>query len=110
MLFILFISDLHAKALVVSRDTRKVLYADDTITNIWRSIKTEEGIAQLHRDTNIFYLWSLNNNMKLHPDKCNVVTIKHRPSPLAMLPFVAYHYQLAETLLSFADSEKDGFN
>ena len=45
--------------------------------------------------------------MKFHPDKCMVVTIKHRPSPLAMLPFVAYHYQLAETLLSYADSEKD---
>ena len=45
--------------------------------------------------------------MKFHPDKCKVVTIKHRPSPLAMLPFVAYHYQLAETLLSYADSEKD---
>ena len=24
-----------------------------------------------------------------------------------MLPFVAYHYQLAETLLSYTDSEKD---
>ena len=28
-----------------------------------------------------------------------VVTIKHRPSPLAMLPFVVYNYQLEETLL-----------
>ena len=45
--------------------------------------------------------------MKSHPDKCKVVTIKHRPSPLAILPFVAYYYQLAETLLSYADSEKD---
>ena len=45
--------------------------------------------------------------MKFHPDKCKVVTIKHRPSPLAMLPFVAYHYQLAEIVLSYADSEKD---
>ena len=45
--------------------------------------------------------------MMFHPDKCKVVTIKHRPSPLAMLPFVAYHYQLAESLLSHADSEKD---
>ena len=45
--------------------------------------------------------------MKFHPDKCKVVTIKHRPSPLPMLPFVAYYYQLAETLLSYADSEKD---
>ena len=45
--------------------------------------------------------------MKFHPDKCKVVTIKHRPSPLAMLPFVAYHYHLGENLLSYADSEKD---
>ena len=64
-------------------------------------------MAQLHRDINIVYLWSLNNKMKFHPDKCKIVTIKHRPSPLAMLPFVAYHYQLAVTLLSCADSEKD---
>ena len=45
--------------------------------------------------------------MKFHPDKCKVVTNKHRPSPLAMLPFVAYHYHLGENLLSYADSEKD---
>ena len=45
--------------------------------------------------------------MKLFPDKCKVVTIKHKPSTLAMLPFVAYHYHLGENLLSYADSEKD---
>ena len=45
--------------------------------------------------------------MKFHPDKCKVVTIKHKPSPLAMLPFVAYHYHLGENLLSYADSETD---
>ena len=61
-------------------------------------------MAQLQRDINILYLWSLNNKMKFHPDKCKVITIKHRPSPLAMLPFVAYYYQVAETLLSYADS------
>ena len=32
---------------------------------------------------------------------------KNMPSPLAMLPFVAYHYYLAENLLEYADSEKD---
>ena len=67
----------------------------------------EEDMAQLQRDINILYLLSLNNKMKFHPDECKIVTIKHRPSPLAMLPFVAYQYQLAETLLSYADSEKD---
>ena len=45
--------------------------------------------------------------MKLHSDKYKGVTIKHKPSPLAMLPFVAYHYHLGEKLLSYADSEKD---
>ena len=35
------------------------------------------------------------------------MTIKYKPSPLAMLPFVAYHYRLGENLLSYADSEKD---
>ena len=76
-------------------------------TNLWRSIKNEEDITQLQRDINILYFWSLNNKMKFYPDKCKVVTIKHRPSPLAMLPFVAYHYHLGENLLSYADSEKD---
>ena len=45
--------------------------------------------------------------MKFHPDKCKVLTIKHKHSPLVMLPFVAYHYHPGETLLSYADSEKD---
>ena len=50
---------------------------------------------------------SINNKMMFHPDKCKVVTIKHEPSPLKMIPFVAYHYRLAENLLSYADSERD---
>ena len=75
--------------------------------NVQRLIPIKEDITQLQRDINILYFWSLNNKMKFHPDKCKVVTIKHRPSPLAMLPFVAYHYHLGENLLSYADSEKD---
>ena len=102
ILFVLFINDLHEG---ISTDTHIALYADDT--KLWRSIKNEEDITQLQRDINILYFWSLNNKMKFYPDKCKVVTIKHRPSPLAMLPFVAYHYHLGENLLSYADSEKD---
>ena len=102
ILFVLFINDLHEG---ISTDTHIALYADDT--KLWRSIKNEEDITQLQRDINILYFWSLNNKMKFHPDKCKVVTIKHRPSPLAMLPYVAYHYHLGENLLSYADSEKD---
>ena len=52
-------------------------------------------------------MWSINKKMIFHPDKCKVATIKHKPSPLAMLPFVAYHYNLAKNVLSYADSERD---
>ena len=92
LLFVIFINDLHEG---ISTDTHIALYADDT--KIWRSIKNEVDIAQLQRDINILYFWSLNNKMKFHPDKCKVLTIKHKPSPLPMLPFVAYHYHLGET-------------
>ena len=52
---------------------------------------------------------SINNKMMFHPDKCKVVSLKHKPSPLAMLPFLSYHYNyhLAENLLSCADSGRD---
>ena len=49
----------------------------------------------------------MTNKINFHPGKFKVVTIKHRPSPLAMLPFVGYHHYLSENLLSYADSEKD---
>ena len=55
----------------------------------------------------ILITWSNTNKMNFHPDKCKVVSIKNKQSPLEMLPFVAYHYRLAENLLSYADSEKD---
>ena len=45
--------------------------------------------------------------MTFHPKKCKVVTIKRRPSPLTMLPFVAYHYCPSENLLEYVDSERD---
>ena len=39
--------------------------------------------------------------MNFHPK------INHNPSPLSMLPFVAFHYKLGEKLLEYADNEKD---
>ena len=102
ILFVLLINDLSQG---ISEDTHLALYADDT--KIWRSIRNEEDIVQLQKDINNLHMWSINNKMMFHPDKCKVVTIKHKPSPLAMLPFVAYHYHLAENLLSYADSERD---
>ena len=34
--------------------------------------------------------------VKFHPDECKVVAIKHILSPLVMLPFVAYLYDLPD--------------
>ena len=101
-LFVLFINDLPQG---ISENTHLALYADDT--KIWRSIRNEEDIVQLQNDINNLHMWLINNNNKMmfHPDKCKVVTLKHKPSPLPMLPFVAYHYQLAENLLSYADRD-----
>ena len=39
--------------------------------------------------------------------KCKVVSIHSSPSPLAVLPFVNFHYQLGESPLEYVDSEKD---
>ena len=89
ILFALFINDLPQG---ISEDTHLAFYADDT--KIWLSIRNKEDIVQLQNDINNLHMWSINNKMMFHPDKCKVVTIKHKPSPLAMLPFVAYHYHL----------------
>ena len=102
ILFVLYINYLPQG---ISEDTHLALYADDT--KIWRSIRNEEDIVQLQKDINNLHMWSINNKMIFHPDKCKVVTIKHKPSPLAMLPFVAHHFHFVENLLSYADSERD---
>ena len=45
--------------------------------------------------------------MNFHPKKCKIVSINHKPSPLSLLLFVAYHYNLGESLFEYADNEKD---
>ena len=56
---------------------------------------------------NLLHAWSLTDKMSFHPKKCKVVSKNNRTSPLAILPFVAYHYCLSENLLECADSERD---
>ena len=86
-------------------DANIALYADDT--KIWRSIKNDEYIAKLQLDIEYLDKWSKINKMNFHRDKCKVLSIKHRESPLGMLPFARHFYQLADNLLTYADSEKD---
>ena len=98
ILFVLFINDLP---LGLSPGTDLALYADDT------KISCETDYEILQNDIDYLHQWARQNKMKFHPLKCKFVTIHSRPSPLAMLPFTQYHYQMGENLLEFVDSETD---
>ena len=102
ILFVLFINDLPQG---IDENSSIALYADDT--KLWRTIKCDNDILQLQKDIDYLHTWSLSNKINLNLQKCKVVSIKSKPSPLAMLPFVSYHYYLAENMLNYADSEKD---
>ncbi len=85
--------------------TNLALYADDT--KIWRPIKSNIDHAILQSDIDHLNNWAQLNKMTFHPQKCKIVSIHNRPSPLAMLPFVIFQYNLGRNLLNYADSEKD---
>ena len=102
ILFVLFINDLPSG---LSPGTDLALYADDT--KIWRSITSEVDHQILQNDINYLNDWATLNKMKFHPMKCKVISMHSKPSPLAILPFVSFHYYLGESLLDYADKEKD---
>ena len=102
ILFVLFINDLPSG---LSPGTNLALYADDT--KIWRGISTESDHVILQNDVNYLNEWATLNKMKFHPLKCKVISVHSKPSPLANLPFVNFHYHLGENLLQYAENEKD---
>ena len=102
ILFVLFINDLPAG---LNPGTELALYADDT--KIWRGISSDNDHRILQEDINYLNDWATLNKMKFHPMKCKVISIHSKPSPLAILPFVGFHYHLGESLLDYAENEKD---
>ena len=67
-------------------------------------------LQSTHGQNDISHLnnWALNNKMKFHPQKCKVVSISNRPSPLlGSLPSIQHFYSLGENPLDYVDSEKD---
>ena len=106
LLFVLFINDIQTN---ISKDTKIVLYADDT--KIWRRIRTSEDHHILQSDINALNEWALlnkMNKMKFHPDKCKILSVNNFNRNLFQeLPFYFYPYQLQNTILDYAQEEKD---
>jgi hypothetical protein len=53
----------------------------------------------LQNDIDYINDWAKLNSMKFHPLKCKVIAVQNKPSPLAVLPLVGFHYHLGENLL-----------
>ena len=102
-LFVLFLNDIVGG---LSEGTNILMYADDT--KIWRQIESEDDHLTLQLDINYLHDWSVRNKMKFHPSKCKVLMVSKRLPPLLnILPFIQFHYSMADSFLEYVDSEKD---
>ena len=90
----------------ISKSTNIALYADDT--KIWKEIIDNADSETLQNDINEMHMWSIENKISFHPDKCKVLMITNQTSrKYFILPYDRYPYHLGDTYLSYVDSEKD---
>ena len=106
ILFLLFINDI---ADGIDAKTNISLYADDT--KLWREMSSEKDCTILQSDIDKLNNWCHTNNMKFHPDKCKVVSIKASSNSndnlLYILPFANFSYNIGDTVINYETSEKD---
>ena len=106
LLFLLFINDIADD---INTETRISQYADDT--KLWRAMNSESDCEILQSDIDKLNNWCHANNMKLHPDKCKVISIKARSKNddilLHTLPFANFSYTIGDTVIDYENSEKD---
>ena len=49
-------------------------------------------------------MWSKNNKMSFHPDKCKILSIYNfRPDFVKILPFLKQHYMIDNTDIDFSE-------
>ncbi|KAL5257075.1 hypothetical protein ACHWQZ_G012112 [Mnemiopsis leidyi] len=97
LLFVLFINDIGDR---VSSSSNILLYADDT--KLYREIHCVADSEILQADITALNDWALENKMKFHPDKCNVLTVTLKKNDMDR-----FTYKLGQTPLQFLQSEKD---
>ena len=103
LLFVLFINDMQSR---VSPGTKIALYADDT--KIWRHILTPDDHKILQKDIDALHLWSIENKMQFHAQKCKVLSINHFHNNLfSELPFFLFPYEINNAIMDYFDEEKD---
>ena len=98
----MFINDLPN---CVTSGTNISLYAYDT--KIWRKIEHEEDQHVLQRDVDSLHVWSIDNKMKFHLQKCKVLTITTCNRPYYVLPFDRFAYCLNGIQLYYVETETD---
>ena len=103
LLFVLFINDIYAN---IDNDSNIALFADDT--KIWRDINSESDCETLQNDINMLSIWSRNNKMSFHPDKCKALSIYDcRPDFVKVLPFALRYYNINGNVIEFCENERD---
>ena len=93
LLFLLFINDLPSS---VTSTTR--LFADDCL--LYRRIKSPEDQVTLQKDLNSLQQWEDQWLMAFNPDKCEVLRVTNKRSPLAA------DYTIHGQVLNITDSAK----
>ena len=103
LLFVLFINDIYEN---INKDSNIALFADDT--KIWRDINSELDCETLQNDINTLSIWSRNNKMSFHPDKCKALSIYDcRPDFVKVLPFGLRYYYINGNIIEFCENERD---
>ena len=102
LLFVLFINDMFA---CISGETDIALYADDT--KIWRRITMFSDHHILQNDINNLFVWSVNNKMVFHPNKCKALSISKFRNEFDKFPFNVFIYEINGTCIDYVNSQRD---
>jgi len=81
-LFLFYISDI-AEGL----SSTDCLFADDTV--IYMAVKNDNDAAILQKDLDLLCDWEAKWKMEFHPDKCEILSITRKKSPVVSDPWPA---------------------